>query len=1030
MIQDVISVLGIANPQLSLTWQDGGDPGEAPGEPLVLKSNSANGEWLAPAACLVSKTFLPHLCMGDGTPPPDTSRALRIQPQAYARLVRLYSRVLEGKTADTGKPQRPVPMYFAYHGTTDAISGASSGNVDPGNRLGITGGTCTIHDEAGQPLDPLAVASAFTAIAEKFPAIVSKDFSGTSAPVIGNTQLFSLRAAAGNEVRVRIVTLFRNPVTDATAKITNLTAVNNTQGIYKFSTQGQPLTVVVSASTLKQKTEIGPATFGTLSNTFTPQSLATGLNIRRDFLVLFADDLNAHLRGTETLEAPFAGPDFQVQVFHDENLEFFPNGNQILAKAEQSVRNAAGLSLVVSPVIESGFSVAADPSNSEWPTFPPGGNGDIAGRLENVNLKAHFLITPADTRDVYLEMEIPEKSPGKPQLSEGTAVRTYNRKFLADAREGRGNGAGGTLNSQFTIGFIIKNPFGLRKEESLPIRPKLLFDLVAVNRTGSKRSFGLLGTPVDAPSALSAAEETLAGRGTNQFGLATEQGIAPAGLLGLPTRPLNSIGSITDVASAVDVALSLGNESQPREAPRLPLMTRNDNVASGRSSAGAWASVLSGMWVRRDSRSSLHRAGSPGSPGGEEFLGAGFGTSGGILAYQIARAALRRTRNLAIRLQELSDDARWAFPQNPVTNGNFSVALLQDIAPGADSANLKLVPDTVLDALPPDWSSLVNSISNVIPSQPASNTQVRNAITALANSAAGLLLYEEFHHEALTAKHGRRDSLPVVRSAIKSARNLIYIETSAFSFTDYKPDDPSDPDNHNDPPNKDTDLVSLIAKQLEDKPSLHVIICVSKEVPAAPGYEAFAARAYDRRLKTFAVLKDAAEDRVRIFHPLGFPGRPVRLMHTLVFVDDMWLFGGSGSFNRRGFMFDGNLSLVCFNREIDDGRSKAIRSFRRKLMQTHLGTDPLPGSPAPGFVHPNIARLADLDEAFFAVADMLEQGGSGLISDLFDGVVTGQDPIPPSAFPHRDLADPDGINFPSSLAALLQVFTGLGEADV
>ena len=780
---------------------------------------------------------------------------------------------------------------------------------------------------------------------------------------------------------------------------------------------------------MTQKTEIGPATFGTLANTFSPQALSGALNIQRDFVTLFADDLNAHLRGTETVDAPFAGPDFQVQVFHDENLEFFPNGNQILAKEEQAVRNAAGLSLVVSPVIESDFSVAADLSNSEWPAFPPGGNGDIAGRLENVNLNAHFLTAPSDTRDIFLQMEIPEKSPGNPQLAEGTAVRTYNRKFLADAREGRGNGAGGVLNSQFTIGFIIKNPFGLRKDESLPVRPKLLFDLVAVNRTGSKRSFGLLGTPVDAPSALSAAEEALAGRGTNQFGAAAEQSIAPAGLLGLPTQPLNSITNISDTASAVDAALSLGDESQPRKAPRWPLMTRNDNLASGRSATGAWSSVLSGMWVRRDSRSSLHRAGSPGSPGGEEFLGAGFGTSGGILAYQMARAALRRTRDLATRLRELSDDSRWAFPQNAVTNGNFSAAILHDIAPGCDTANLMLIPDNVLDSLPPDWSSLVNSISNVIPSQPSANTQVRNAINALANSAAGVLLYDEFRHEAFTAKHGRRDSLPVLRSALKSARNLVYLETSAFSFTDYKPDDPSDADNDNDPPNKDTDLVSLLAKQLQDKPSLHVVICVSKDVPAGPGYEAFAARAYDRRIKAFHVLKDAAGDRVRIFHPLGFPGRPVRLMHTLVIVDDMWLFGGSGSFNRRGFMFDGNLSLVCFNREIEAGRSKAIRRFRRKLMQTHLGTDPLPGSPASDFVHPNIARLADLDDAFFAVADMLEQGGSGLISDLFDGVVTGQEPIPPSAFPHRDLADPDGIHFPSSLAALLQVFTGLGEAD-
>ena len=99
-------------------------------------------------------------------------------------------------------------------------------------------------------------------------------------------------------------------------------------------------------------------------------------------------------------------------------------------------------------------------------------------------------------------------------------------------------------------------------------------------------------------------------------------------------------------------------------------------------------------------------------------------------------------------------------------------------------------------------------------------------------------------------------------------------------------------------------------------------------------------------------------------------------------------------------------------------------------MENHLGTKLLPGSPEPSFPHPNTARITDLHEAFFAVRDMLNQGGSGIIQSLFDGVVTGQPPIPPSAFPHRDLADPDGLNFPSSLASLLQAFVGLNSADV
>jgi hypothetical protein len=52
-----------------------------------------------------------------------------------------------------------------------------------------------------------------------------------------------------------------------------------------------------------------------------------------------------------------------------------------------------------------------------------------------------------------------------------------------------------------------------------------------------------------------------------------------------------------------------------------------------------------------------------------------------------------------------------------------------------------------------------------------------------------------------------------------------------------------------------------------------------------------------------------------------------------------------------------------------------------------------------------------------------------LIERLFDGVVSGQTPIPTTAFPHRDLADPDGSTFPVTSAALFQLFAGLGEAE-
>ena len=72
MLQDIISLLGIANPQLALAWQDGGLPTENTASPMRLLSNTTNGEWFAPAAGLLNQDFAKLLAMPDGSRPGDT----------------------------------------------------------------------------------------------------------------------------------------------------------------------------------------------------------------------------------------------------------------------------------------------------------------------------------------------------------------------------------------------------------------------------------------------------------------------------------------------------------------------------------------------------------------------------------------------------------------------------------------------------------------------------------------------------------------------------------------------------------------------------------------------------------------------------------------------------------------------------------------------------------------------------------------------------------------------------------------------
>jgi hypothetical protein len=1030
MLQDAIALLGVANPQLSLTWQEGGLPSEDSTQPLRLKTNSVEGQWLAPSAGLFGQAFASRLIMPDGSTPEGEPWVLYVYPHIWLRVARLYGRVLEARTTQTDRPQRPVPRYFAFHGASSEGDGPAGGTVAAGATLGLKGGSLSVHDDAGRPIDPVATVCASVALMRAFPALVAKDFGSTNAPDVAESQLGQLASAvAQTEVRLRLASLFGTPFAEGEDRLTNVSAVNASAGLYRLNDPVQPISVRFPPVDSNQRLVVGPATFGVLDATFAPQPLSASVplaELRRDFLSLFADDLNDHLRGGETPAAPFDGVDHVVPTYHDEDITLLLNGNQALAEAGRALSDASGLSLVVSPVIENDYDVAANAGVSEWPIFPPGGDGQIAGRLQNVSLDAHFLAEPADTRDVFLRMEVPESAPGSPQLAPGTAVRVYNRKFLADAREGRGNGAGGTLNADRTVGFVLANPFGLRADEGQPTNPTLSFDVVAVNRSGAKRAFGLLGTRVDGPRSLDAAEAALAARGTNSFNNSPERGIGPAGLLGLPAPALDSIPPITGLASAIDVALSLGDEdTQPRVAPRQPTMTRNETVIAGRDAASNWTAVVGGLWLRRDSRSSLHRLGSPGSPGGEDFLGVSIRTRGGRLAHDVARMAFRRTRPLAARLIQLDQDDRWTPPDVGAPAGTVSAALLQDIGPLADSPNLALIPDAAFDALPPDWPGVVNAVNTLLPTGLTANNAVRNAINSLASSAKGQLLYGEFRREAVTARRGRRDATPVLRAAIKGARELIYLETSGLSFTSYQPD----PGNRDDPPDPDADLVTLIGQRLEAQPGLRVLIGVSKEVPVGVGYETFAARSYDRRKQAFESLTTKDPERVTLFHPMGFPGRPLRLMHTVVVVDDLWLFVGSGSFTRRGLTFDGNLSVALFDRRIEGGRSQAIRNFRRQLLENHLASTPPPGGPVPAFPHPNRARVADVNEAYFAFRDALEQGGSDLIQPLFDGIITGQSPIPPESYPDRDLADPDGSTFPTTLAALLALFVGLGEAQ-
>src|SRR5208283_3010705 len=135
--------------------------------------------------------------------------------------------------------------------------------------------------------------------------------------------------------------------------------------------------------------------------------------------------------------------------------------------------------------------------------------------------------------------------------------------------------------------------------------------------------------------------------GSNASTTATFQGVSHAGILGLGTS-----SSGQPPSSLAGWAKALTGEGTPRDAPRLPTMARRELLAAGLA-AGKWTGAIGGGRIAKEAICALPRLGSPGGYGGRETTITGASTSGGPLAYDIARHALRRAQNIVGRVVTL-----------------------------------------------------------------------------------------------------------------------------------------------------------------------------------------------------------------------------------------------------------------------------------------------------------------------------------------------------------------------------------------
>jgi hypothetical protein len=1027
--QAELQAFGLAMPRLAPNWAPKGAPAPTFTIDDAAMTISNSGHWAAPldmAFLLVdgSSTQMPvTLTRTDGSSESGAGVLLTQFDQAWLRLNRLYTQVLETNTPNRlefgrGLPFRPVPRYIFFPGQTIA---PKAGLAEAWADLGFSG-QATFYDGDGLPIDPVAVMAAFAAILTQFPLLQAVDIGDTPlAPLPLSQQLITM-APTPAKTRLRFV----NPDGSSYGgqHLTNLNAVSASSGLYELNGANVGLDAVSGSFTQDDHDRLvfGPATSGRLTGSFVPPVLAGGVNLARDFYTIRVVNLNDYLIG----QWPSSGDDPAVSVQRkpavriNENATFLADGNDVLGAITAALTGGANPSIAVAQSIDGNFAIPPAPgANAHWPQFPPGVPNDPNATLsttlkKQLQLTANWVTaTASDIKkaDVVLQIE---------HLPANAWVRIYPRKFIQDAREARADGAAGLVPASGKLTLALNDPFSLKNPNDpspgsiiVPAKAVLMFDLAVVLPNGNSRIYGNLQVNVaPAPGIVPASAAT------NPAGTAGFRGVSNAGILGLGT-PGNAPNPGPGLAN---LARALAGEAQPRDAPRFPTMARRELLVAG-GQAGVWTGVIGAGRIAPEAISAASRIGAPGSPGGRETSVTGVTTHGGILAWDIARHAFRRSDAIPDRIVQLADN-RWNVPAQPAavgigqspgpTNGTFAGAVLQTVAPYCETPELHVALEAGVNI-----NTAIDYVkNNLVPAGLPGRTQVLNALDGLkttpavpapaSETSAEQRIAVELEREVTSSFFGRRDAQWALKSAIKSARHLIYIETPGFCSTAAA----------SSPPGYAADLIALLKSQLNSRPGLRLIVCVPQFPDFAPGYEGMFAYEVTDRLAlikgktTSPVVTPIPPNQTALFHPIGFPGRFARVETNVVIVDDNWIMIGGATFRRRGFTFDGSSDLVVTDTLIENGRSAAIREYRRTLMANRLGIPPVS-------TQPSYVALSEPATAFKLVKDALDSGGLGDIAPIWDGAAPGftlATPLP------IEQSNPEGRDFDIATAILVSAF--------
>ena len=1004
--QTGLDAMGPASGQISAVWGDA--------TPTFSESTSSldltGGTWRAPVGGAVVWTASgdPTLTDHDGNPIDGTVAVLRFHPQAALRLKTLVAaRYSAGGSTD----DRPTPFSAAIVGGTPPpeLAGVPEGESLPPDHVAagdlIVGGRLTFHDERGLIIDPVAVACLLRDLLRGLPAMRQASVGSANdvtVPAVGNVAEVVGLGDAGT--RLHLVDLFGRPWTDHPGRA----GVRIGTGGPRLGAGPHDWNAGLSVTDTTSTVRIGMMPSGTLgTTTITAPALPTtpvpagspAPTLERRFHRVAVVDLALHLAGNRS-DADIDGVPGADAATRAEpappiasgDVEVLTNGQHLLGTAAE-VAGLSGTRLAVSATIDDSVTFPAT-RTEQWPAVPA-----TTATAEDLTA-AHLGSARDDATGAYVDAtadvvvswpagSLPVEAFVRvfPRVDPGAAVVPLSE--LGFSR--RGDGGGAVVPSTGDLSILVPGPFRVGSG-TRPADPTLFFDLLIVTRGPAGVRSRLLG---------SVQIETVGTGGTappvpavvNPLTAVDDdhRGISPAPVIGLEQTAPPSDGTNPVLAE-------LG-EAAPREAPRFATMARNETIVAGHDGAspGAWTSVLAAAFLAGRSARGDARIGSPGLAAGPEDHAPGIRATA-RLGQELARAALRRTHHLSVGLVEL-DDGRW----NPSTaTGDATGAVLQSVAPVVDCPELSLLPESVLDALPDDWAGLIGLLGPLLPGS------LSGLPGMVPTPGAGDRWVEEVRRVARAAKKGRRDTQWAWRWALSRARRLVYVETGLLSAAADGTED------------HEVDLVDLLVQRLQAEPGLRVILVLPRRIGFGAGYESFAQRLYLARNAAVQSLRTAAEDRVVVYHPVGFPGRPEQLRGSFAVVDDVWALTGASTLSRRGLTFDGSTDVAWVGHDLVDGVSASVRAMRRNAMARVLGVGPAPAgsgrTPDPRWV-----RLADPNGAFSLMRETVANGGEGEIQPLWEGLPEVELPAMPAT-----IADPEGRDFDATIGSLAAQIAALG----